>query len=249
MTDFTGRQNYKINKKISHWFTASDVSVVHILAFFSHQHDTFSLLSVSVLYSTLLPHFTLFIVFCSISCPLTSLSWLVMVSRVTGLLGLLLSLTEATCPFLMIGTVASAWPGVWGWGTAWPCPPEEANFEPSVKYCLTCWFWVWWRWNLEFSRWLCTCGEKKKHPFNSNFLRKTLLCAFFSHQSRPHQLLYLWLNTDNDDEIIHFILLLLSEKYQPQPFLWLLMSKVLYLIIDRDNNVDDFFFKNPSLVS
>ena len=91
--------------------------------------------------------------------PLTSLSWLAIVSRVTGLLGLLLSLTEAMCPFLMIGMVASGWPGVCGCGTAWPCPADEASLEPSVRYCLTCWFWVWWRWNLEFSRWLCTCSQ------------------------------------------------------------------------------------------
>jgi len=93
--------------------------------------------------------------------PLTSLSWLVIVSRVTGLLGLLLSLTGGMCPFLMIGTVVNGWPGVCGCGTAWTDPAEEASLEPSVRYCFTGWFWLWWRWNLELSRWLCTCREKQ----------------------------------------------------------------------------------------
>ena len=93
----------------------------------------------------------------------TSLSWFVIERRVTGLLGLLPSLTGAMCPFLMIGTVASGWPGVWGCTMVWPCPVEEASLEPSVRYCFTCWFWLWWRWNLEFSRWLCTCGNNKSY--------------------------------------------------------------------------------------
>lgn len=168
LTEFTGRWNYKINQKNSAEFNASELSVVQIIGFSSRQHDTCSLLF-QFQFCLPQPRFT-FLFFCSDSSPLTSLSWLLMVSRVTGLLGLLLlSLTEATCPFLMIGTVASAWPGVWGWGMAWPCPPEEANFEPSVKYCFTCWFWVWWRWNLEFSRWLWTCGRKQKHLCNCSF--------------------------------------------------------------------------------
>lgn len=153
------------------WFRFMDsfpVSMTHLHSFFS-----FSFVFLS---HTSLKKFFFF----SDSSPLTSLSWLLMVSRVTGLLGLLLlSLTEATCPFLMIGTVASAWPGVCGWGTAWPCPPEEANFEPSVKYCFTCWFWVWWRWNLEFSRWLCTYGRRQKRLWNCSFQEKQF-CPCFS---------------------------------------------------------------------
>lgn len=94
--------------------------------------------------------------------PLTSLSWLAMLSRVTGLLGLLPSLTGGMCPFLMIGTVPSGWPEACGCRTACPCPADEASLEPRVRYCLTCWFWVWWRWNLEFSRWFCTCTRKNK---------------------------------------------------------------------------------------
>lgn len=63
-----------------------------------------------------------------------------MLRRVTGLLGLLPSLTEDMCPFLMMGTPASGWPGVWGCETGWPWPAEAASLEPSVRYCLTCWF-------------------------------------------------------------------------------------------------------------
>lgn len=162
LTEFRGRQNCEICKNLDLQFhlyatvcvaqilgygVANTVTTGHILSSFSFssRDSTLSYLKFW--------HF-LFSV-----CPLTSLSWLVIVRRVTGLLGLLLSLTEAMCPFLMIGTVASGWPGVWGCGMVWPCPAEEANLEPSVRYCLTCWFWVWWRWNLEFSRWLCTCSK------------------------------------------------------------------------------------------
>lgn len=83
------------------------------------------------------------------SMVLTSASWLLArVNRVTGLPGVLLSLTGVIWPLRMTGIVPSAWPGC-GW--AWP-----ASLVPRVRYCLTCWAWAWWRWYLEFSRWFWT---------------------------------------------------------------------------------------------
>lgn len=172
LTKFRGRQNCEIYKNLDLQFHVYATVCVWLrfldtLLLFRSPLGTFWVLSISVPYIQPCHTWNSDTFFFSV-CLLTSLSWLVIVRRVTGLLGLLLSLTEAMCPFLMIGTVASGWPGVWGCGMAWPCPAEEASLEPSVRYCLTCWFWVWWRWNLEFSRWLCTCSGTKLYARTIN---------------------------------------------------------------------------------
>ncbi len=118
---------------------------------------------------------------------LTSLSWLLAsVSRVTGLPGVLLSLTGGMCPLRMTGTVPRDWPR-WGWATGWAW---LASLLPKVRYCLTCWAWVWWRWYLEFSRWFWTFKRREKTYLSINdvFMRKCLSYHFFpptSVQPKP----------------------------------------------------------------